>query len=378
MQRCLSALAFFLLLTFSTTTGAHAQGNSAAHGHNGNGNGGGGGSGGGGSPPPPPGIGVQGIGVFGPWDASIAHPQWVTGPDGNPVQVWTVPADYAYWEGALGMPQGSIVSSGGGIAMDPDSRGGWANYEGSAWSIVEWQFTSGRGPQLWLNIPPFPQHEGLTLRQAATGVFNSHYQTVAQQLAGWGYTEVTFRPIWEFEGGWYEWGWASGFQNTNTYCSDFIGAFHQMVVAIRAVMPNATFAFNAADGTIMPNWQACYPGDQDTDVVAIDTYDGNRSQLQPAASRWQQDQVPGITISQGLALQHRKGWAVPEWAIGRMGDNPLFVANMAAAMDAYRAYGLAAFSGYWNSGDPNSGYAGYMNTDTNPLSWAEFTKDFHL
>src|SRR5215467_13751182 len=105
MQRCLSALAFFLLLTFSTTTGAHAQGDSAAHGHNGNGNGGGGGSGGGGSPPPPPGIGVQGIGVFGPWDASIAHPQWVTGPDGNPVQVWTVPADYAYWEGALGMPR---------------------------------------------------------------------------------------------------------------------------------------------------------------------------------------------------------------------------------------------------------------------------------
>jgi hypothetical protein len=34
--------------------------------------------------------------------------------------------------------------------------------------------------------------------------------------------------------------------------------------------------------------------------------------------------------------------------------------------------------GYWNSGDPNSGYAGYMNTTVNPLSWAEFIKDFHV
>jgi hypothetical protein len=303
------------------------------------------------------------------------------------VQVWTLPADYAYWEQSIGYPAGSIVSTGSGIAMDPDpNRGLWDNYEGSAWTIVQWQYTSGRGPDaLWLNLPPFPQHAGLTLPQVATGAFDTHYRAVAQQLMGYGYSQTVWRPIWEFEGGWYEWGWQSGFQNGATYCFDFINAFRRIASVIRSVMPQAKFAFNAADGTIMTDgngapggWQACYPGDDDVDFVAIDTYDGLRSQTQPASARWQQDQVPGITASQALALSRRKGWAVPEWAQGNMGDNPLYVKNMHDAAASYLANGLPVMLGYWNSGDPNSGYAGYMNTDVNPLSWAEFVKDFRV
>jgi hypothetical protein len=164
---------------------------------------------------------------------------------------------------------------------------------------------------------------------------------------GHGYPKTVWRPIWEFEGGWYEWGWKSGYQNSATYCTDYVAAFRHMVSVIRSVMPEAKFAFNAADGTIMTpsngapgGWQACYPGDDDTDFVAIDTYDGLRSQKTPADARWQQDQVPGIASSQALALEHRKGWAVPEWAIGNMGDNPRYVKNMHDAAAAFMAHGL--------------------------------------
>jgi len=337
--------------------------------------------------PPPPNKGALLLGVNSPYDPNIApRPQWEPGPDGQNVETWTVSRDYAYWENSIGMPAGSVASSGSGIAMDPDpSRGPWDNYEGSAWSIVQWQYTSGRGPdKLWLNIPPFPQHLGVKLGQVPTGAFDDHYRAVANQLMGHGYTKTVWRPIWEFEGGWYEWGWKSGYQNSATYCTDYVAAFRHMVSVIRSVMPEAKFAFNAADGTIMTpsngapgGWQACYPGDDDTDFVAIDTYDGLRSQKTPADARWQQDQVPGIASSQALALEHRKGWAVPEWAIGNMGDNPLYVKNMHDAAVAFMAQGLSAMLGYWNSGDKNSGYAGYMNTDKNPQSWAEFVKDFH-
>ena len=322
------------------------------------------------------------IGVNGPWDTSIVpKPQWVVGPDGKAFQTWTVPGDYTYWENAVGMPVGSHASSGGGIAMD----GGWANYEGSAWTMVQWMYTQGRGPdKLWLNIPPFPQHENHKLADVANGQFDAHYKQVASQLKNNGYDRITWRPIWEFEGGWYEWGWKSGYQpSAPQYCTDYVAAFRDMVAAIRSVMPQARFTFNLADGTIMvPNnggdWRDCYPGDDVVDEVAIDTYDGLRSQKTPADARWQQDQVPGITDSQAFALAHHKGWSVPEWAIGAMGDNPLFVKNMAAAARAYMAHGLPVMVGYWNSTDPNSGYVGYMNTDANPQSWAEFVKDFHV
>jgi hypothetical protein len=328
------------------------------------------------------------LGVNSPYDTSIQpRPMWVEGPDGQGFQAWTIPEDYAYWEKSIGYPAGSIASSGAGIAMDPDpSRGPWDNYEGSAWTMVQWMYTQGRGAdKLWLNIPPFPQHLGMKLPEVATGAYDEHYRKVAAQLMDHGYDKIVWRPIWEFEGGWYEWGWKSGHQNGPTYCTDYIAAFRRMVQVIRSVMPEAKFAFNAADGTIMtPNngapegWQACYPGDDDTDFVAIDTYDGLRSRTTPAETRWQQDQVPGIRDSQALALAHHKGWAVPEWAQGDMGDNPLYVKNMHDAAVAFMAHGLPAMLGYWNSGDPASGYAGYMNTDHNPQSWAEFTKDFHV
>lgn len=336
----------------------------------------------------PPAINRAGlfIGVFNPWDTSITpKPQYVPGADRNPAETWVLPGDYLYWENAIGYPAGSISNSGNGIAMDPDSRGGWANYEGSAWTVVQWQYTSGRGAdKLWLNVPPWPQHQGHTLAEVATGVDDDHYKAVAGQLMGHGYGQTVWRPIWEFEGGWYEWGWNSGSQNKDTYCTDYVAAFRRMVAAIRSVMPLAQFAFNAADGTIMtPNngapqgWQACYPGDDVTDYVAIDTYDGNRSSTTPADARWHQDQVPGITSSQALALEHHKGWAVPEWAIGRLGDNPLYIKNMHDAAASFAAHGSPAFLGYWNGGD-GTGYNGYMNTTVNPQSWAEFKKDFHV
>lgn len=343
------------------------------------------------TPPPHLPAGPLLIGVQAPQDVNwhIANPgnpvscggapgqTCLPGPDGEAEAIWTVPQDYAYWETTLGYPVNSIASSGDGIAICC----GWTDggYEGSDWTIRVNQFAStdpGGGPRpLWLNIPPFPGDVGATLAQAGTGVFDAHYIAVAQQLVNGGYTSVVFRPIWEFEGSWYPWGWQTVGQPAS-YCTDFIAAFRDMVKAIRTVMPNAQFVFNAADGTIMPNWQACYPGDDVVDWVAIDTYDGNRSNTQPASTRWANDQVPGITSSQALALAHKKGWAVPEFAIGKMGDNPLFIQNMVAAARAYTANGLPAFLGYWNNADPNSGYSGMMDgppdPPVNPLSWAAF------
>jgi hypothetical protein len=339
-------------------------------------------------PPPPPPSGSAYFGVAGPWDAAYhatTNPPdqavWVTGPNGEAEQVWNVPQDYAYWENALGLAAGSFAASGGGIA----DSGGWSNYEGSAWTIRVEQFAAQRGPAgLWLNIPPFPDDVGATLAQAATGAYNAHYTAVAQQLMNGGYDHTLFRPIWEFTGGWYAWGYSAPGQDQANYCTNFKGAWLQMVTTIRAVMPNAKFAFNPnGDATnAMPGWAACYPlaadgSDTVVDAVFTDSYDGLASQTTPASTRWANDVQPTIDATQALALAHHKDWGSPEWAQGKMGDNPLFVTNMAAAMAKARAAGMNVYNGYWNISDPNSGYDGYMDTTGNPLSWAEYVKDFH-
>jgi hypothetical protein len=309
-----------------------------------------------GATPPPTQRAALFIGFEGPLNPSLPHN----------APYWNSAADYDYWGNLLGISGDAISQTGGGIAYCCS----WNDYDGSAyWMSTVAQHEGRTQDKVWLNLPPIIN--GTSLSSAAKGTYNSHYTNAAQHMVNAGYDAIVWRLIWEWEGSWYPWGWQAngGYPG---YCTDFKAAFHQMVISIRSVMPGAKFAWNMADATIMPTWQDCEPDPDDYNWVAMDTYDGLRSKKQPAPARWNQDQASGIAATQAFALARRKGWAVPEWGVGAMGDNPLFVNNMRAAMSAYQAHGLPVFSGYWNNTDPKSGYVGYLNDQ--PLTFAEFKK----
>lgn len=275
-------------------------------------------------------------------------------------------ADYAATEQQFLMVPGSMWLSGPGIAYDS-----WSDYTGSAYSAAQLAMQQGR-TKIFINIPPIIN--GGTLTEAAAGDFDQYYSQAAGQFNNAFFDTVVFRCIWEFQGGWYPWGWSSGQQNQSTYVQDFIGAFQHMVDAIRANMgnvPNVQFCFSGAqdDQVQMPNWQACYPGDAYVDWIGADWYDGNPGDntgttLADEEARWQQDNAPGAAACYTLCTTHKKGFAIPEWSVGLCGDDPYFVNQIRATLQNVQNAGLPVFAGYWRApyGGVNGDYNLYPNT----------------
>lgn len=296
------------------------------------------------APPPPPTPGPLHFGMFGQSTA----------------------ADYAATEQQFGMSSGSMWLSGPGLAYDS-----WSNYTGSAYSAAQLAMQQGRS-KIFINFPPIVN--GATLTQAAAGDFNTYYSQAAGQFNNSAFDTVVFRCIWEWQGGWYPWGWSSGQQNQSTYVTDFIGAFQQMVTTIRSNMgnvKNVQFCLSGAQGdqVQMPNWQACYPGDAYVDWIGVDWYDGNPgdntgTDLASEQARWAQDNAPGAATCLQLCTQHQKGFAIPEWSVGKCGDDPYFVDQVRATLQAVQNAGLPVFAGYWRApyGGVNGDYNLYPNT----------------
>jgi hypothetical protein len=288
------------------------------------------------APPPPPAAGQLIRGVFSPWNPSLNN-----GAGGD---------DFNMWGTFVGQPSTAIVDMGQGIAQTGD----WNNYVNSAASVCSSLLSDGQPDgMVEMNMGPFPDGVGGTLTQAATGAYVTYWQQAIQKLNG-SYQKLRIRLCWEFEGGWYAWGYNNGSQNQSTYATDYIATFRLMVSTIRALMPQARFIFCAADGQTMnsPTWESCYPGDDVVDEIGVDIYCANGRDLTVTdpATLWANEAATGIARSQTLALQHGKDWGVYETAVGSgaVPDNPAWIKSMAQACQTYINYGLNAHLGYWN------------------------------
>jgi beta-mannanase len=275
-------------------------------------------------------------------------------------------SDLSAWENTLGRPANSMIT----VPFVADS-GGWVNYDGSAWYLASTLPTTRR---LAVGVGFFPAGAGSTMAEAANGSYDSHYLYVAQQLAGYGHGDAIIRPAWEFNGGWYAWGYKAVGTDQANYGANYRAAWIRLRAQFLSVSANFKFAWNPnlEDGYTYPDYQETYPGDAYVDMVGFDVYDRNYNNADPDnALRWAKYQAGPLAGLASFAVAHNKPVCLPEWAAGDTpgGDNPYFINAMADWLEA----NTVAYQSYW-SGDGASGYNG--NLELYPNQKAAFIARF--
>jgi hypothetical protein len=240
-----------------------------------------------------------------------------------------------------------------------DGAGGSLN-----WLLGPYQ---GSGLTLSLGVPIIPTNSSgtavATLATGATGFYNPSYVTLAQTLVAAGEANAYLRLGWEFDGGWMPW-------NATTPSAEaaYAAYFDQIVTAMRSV-PGAAFRFvwNPDAGAFTQsgyNVALAYPGSAFVDVIGLDAYDQSWASPQTPATAWSQTTLPTLVAAEKFAAAQGKPLAFTEWGVSvrsdghGLGDDPLFISNMAAWM--HNPANNVAFETYFdaNSGGVNSDLTG--------------------
>jgi hypothetical protein len=208
--------------------------------------------------------------------------------------------------------------------------GSWADVEGPAWLVGPWARWRTANPArlLVLNVPMLvPNEAGLPdaavralLQQGAAGRFDAHFAALARRLVAAGAPDAVLVLGWEMNGTTYT-------GRCGPDPADWQAYWRRIVDAMRAV-PGSRFRFDFAPsrGTDAVPWTRCYPGDDDVDVIGMDSYD------QPPGRSFADYvwQPLGLAEQARFASAHGKPMSFPEWGLFRYGDDPDFVAGMSA------------------------------------------------
>jgi beta-mannanase len=187
-----------------------------------------------------------------------------------------------------------------------------------------------------------------TLVAGATGSYNGYFVSLAQALVAAGEGNSYLRLGWEFDGNWYPWQ-----ASTPTAEASYAQYFQQIVTAMRSVAGEAfQFVWNP-DGTAFTSSDysvaAAYPGNAYVNLIGIDLYDMSWGNPLTPSNVWNRVTLPALTAADNFAKAHGKPVAVCEWGVQTrdghgLGDDPLYVNNMAGWMDipdhdvAYESY----------------------------------------
>jgi Glycosyl hydrolase family 26 len=151
------------------------------------------------------------------------------------------------------------------------------------------------------------------LTQEAAGSFNSYFATVATNMVAAGFGDSIVRLGWEFNGGWFPWA-------ANGCASAFVGAFQQVVTAMRSVAGQSfTFEWNPTRGDLgVGDLANYYPGDAYVDFVGLDVYDVEWATYpgMPREFSYMETQTYGLNWLANFAAQHDKPMVFPEWGLG--------------------------------------------------------------
>jgi len=230
----------------------------------------------------------------------------------------------------------------------------WANIENPAWDIWAWGLAPAIQPVF--SEPMFPDSGG-SLAEAASGVDNAHWATLAGNLVAGGLGNSVIRLGWEFNGTWYSWS-----ANTPAAAATYAQAWRQIVTAMRSV-PGAHFTFDwcptIASSGINP--ALAYPGNAYVDYIGEDVYDWSSAANQTPAARWNNlvNSKYGLAWQANFAAAHGKPLSFPEWGEVQDlvntsmsgGDDVVFMQNM---HDWFASHNTA-FEDYFNSDSYSTG-----------------------
>jgi len=169
---------------------------------------------------------------------------------------------------------------------DGESFTNWADIEGPGWALdpwLKWRAINPNGTiEFTLPLLPGSGHTplaGTSLAQGATGAYNAHFATLADNLNARGLTtNIIIRLGHEFTGNWYPWCPTNGADAQN-----YAKYWHQVVTTMKARPGCSGLKFDwcgacaANDGNY--SMDVAYPGtyypDTDVDYIGCDIYDAS-------------------------------------------------------------------------------------------------------
>ncbi|MGZ4386734.1 MAG: NPCBM/NEW2 domain-containing protein [Gaiellaceae bacterium] len=206
----------------------------------------------------------------------------------------------------------------------------WSALEAPTWWLNAWK---GTGHRMVYGVPIIPGTGG-SLAEGASGAYNGHFKTLAQNLVAAGQGDAILRLGWEFGGGWYAWA-----VKTTADASNYAAYWRQIVTTMKSVAPSLRFDWNPIWGWQQVDPALAYPGDAYVDTIGIDVYDQSwiPSYTDPVA-RWNDALTAqwGLQWHRDFAAAHGKPMSFPEWGLAIRsdghggGDAPYFIQQMAA------------------------------------------------
>ncbi|MFC1413654.1 glycoside hydrolase family 26 protein [Streptacidiphilus sp. N1-12] len=217
----------------------------------------------------------------------------------------------------------------------------WSDIEGSAALLGPWaRWRDAAADRLLvIGVPMLPDNEGrlpdaqvrALLGQGATGQYDAHFTALARRLVALGAPDAVLTLGWEMNGSTY-----------TSRCGPDPEAWKEywrnIVHAMRAV-PGQRFRFEFAPtrGADAHPWPDCYPGDDVTDVIGMDSYDLAGSDPDRTAPFSSYVHEPyGLLAQVRFAAEHHKPVSYPEWGMYNGGDDPAYVRQMLAWVSTHR------------------------------------------
>jgi beta-mannanase len=212
-----------------------------------------------------------------------------------------------------------------------------------------------------------------TFAEGATGAYNSYFTTLATNLAasGWNANNCVIRLGWEFNGDWSPW-FAPAGQEAN-----FIAYWQNIVTAMRAVIPGLKFIWdpnvgNSRGSSALENY---YPGSSYVNYIGMDIYDTASSGGPVAWSSYLTEDGYGLNWLANFSRTMGKPACIPEFGLGPdtgaagSGDDPYFIAQIAAWITANSPQGFAAV---WDPTPDSTWPYAVPSGTSDPNSDAEF------
>jgi hypothetical protein len=206
------------------------------------------------------------------------------------------------------------------IEGSPSLLGGWAAWRDAAADRM-----------VVVGVPLLPDNEGgvgddevrRLLRQGASGANDAHFATLARRLVALGLPDAVLTLGWEMNGTTYTSRCGPDPAAWKAYWRTVVGAMREV--------PGQRFRFDfdPTRGADAHPWTDCYPGDDVTDVIGMDSYDMARSDPDATADFDSYINEPyGLLAQVRFAARHHKPVSYPEWGMYNRGDDPVYVRRM--------------------------------------------------
>ncbi len=261
----------------------------------------------------------------------------------------------------------TVILGMGQMPWDPNPNDSWS--QKLAWENQQWQLEAANDPTLM-----------------------GYFANYAQEVDALGFSKVTIRLGYEFDGGWNPFGNLNAMSNMP---GNYIAAWQNIVTTMRANDPKhlIQFCWNPTDANVQVWAQSFYPGDAYVDYVGIDTYDFSyggqypigttQPTLTQQTAAWNNSELPRINAFAAFARLHSKPMVIGEWGLWQLndsnhpsgGDNPTYIQNMFNWMSDPNNH-VAAECYFEAPADGNSSLSGIFGATTFPNARNQFLKLF--